>query len=856
MTMYLRRPFLLFVLLSVALGLAVPPARAQYMFLDSNGDGVHTAADVITATGTTNFDIWLRTDKNRDGSTATCAVESAPLTINSYEVLIVAEAGTVSWQSVANLQPTMSLKIPLVPAQSSSEIYFGFLGGTILPPGDYKLCRVAISVGTGTPSLRIGTPPSQIHNFAQTAFGCGCSGNDRDNTMKLGGDWFDADGLAFSAGGGSNAAPSLSGGGPLVVPTGESGAEDIVGADSDGDLVRLTLTEAPAFVTMVPLTSLPGTSTSRVHAKPRRGDAGSHSAVATATDGLESSAMTISVSVTPGGDHPPILSLPERVRIVAGSKSRLPLYAKDTDGDAILYSKVSGPAFARVTTYSAGGPATTGSVLLEPSACDLGESPLTILASNGYGATEATVVIDVLAATTPSPAPPPPIATNLAGITVADLDSDGFQDIAAVQDRFNGSLLLYRGDGSGGFTLTGQVPVGLAYSGMESGDWNHDGITDLAVGAFTGSPVKVFYGAGAGVLHPPVEFPGLTGATELRRVDLNRDSIDDLVGCSEGTEPFTLLGTSSGLVLGSRIPLGFSTKDLTTADFDADGDMDLALSGWFPNQLHVLRGRGDGTFAAATTISQPASPFGIAAADFDEDGRPDLVVSSYGSGDVSFLRGLGNGNFAPAVTIGQGFGETYDAVATDWNADGHTDVFCSSQYASRSILLGNGDGSFIPGPIVGSPGIGYDAVVKDINHDARPDLVVAGGSLRLLINQTPFSGVAASRAFQANPQRALPAVSSASTLCLRVEPSEPSFTLQDIDPLSFRLSSVGTGSVEQILAVAPKSGVVGDTDGNSIQEVPVCFAMADVANLFSNLRGRKLVEVSLAGRLLDGRQLC
>jgi hypothetical protein len=45
------------------------PARAQYMYLDSNGDGVHTATDLLQPNGvSTTVDLYLATNQNRDGS--------------------------------------------------------------------------------------------------------------------------------------------------------------------------------------------------------------------------------------------------------------------------------------------------------------------------------------------------------------------------------------------------------------------------------------------------------------------------------------------------------------------------------------------------------------------------------------------------------------------------------------------------------------------------------------------------------------------------------------------------------------------------------------------------------------------
>ncbi|HYQ88619.1 MAG TPA: hypothetical protein VEU09_03215, partial [Candidatus Binatia bacterium] len=55
--------------LALALLLLAPPSSAQYIYLDSNGDGVHTAADVLHAVGPTVVDIWLDIGHNRDGTT-------------------------------------------------------------------------------------------------------------------------------------------------------------------------------------------------------------------------------------------------------------------------------------------------------------------------------------------------------------------------------------------------------------------------------------------------------------------------------------------------------------------------------------------------------------------------------------------------------------------------------------------------------------------------------------------------------------------------------------------------------------------------------------------------------------------
>jgi hypothetical protein len=84
----------LFLAALLLLPLAAGRASAQYMFLDANGDGLYDpAVDKMNANGVaTTVDVYVITDKNRDGSTAICDSDDdngnppgfTPLTINSY----------------------------------------------------------------------------------------------------------------------------------------------------------------------------------------------------------------------------------------------------------------------------------------------------------------------------------------------------------------------------------------------------------------------------------------------------------------------------------------------------------------------------------------------------------------------------------------------------------------------------------------------------------------------------------------------------------------------------------------------------------------------------------------------------
>jgi hypothetical protein len=173
------------------------PARAQYLFLDTNGDGVFTAADKLHPVHATTVDLWLDTAHNRDGSVASCGANPAsPLNLSSYVVNLEATSGAVSYSAYTNQVPGMSL-LPGTPAANETDFSTGFFRLPIvetLPPGKYLLGTLTVTVAAGSPSVDI--VPSLGAPFVDpTLFGSYCPGQNGNYSLALGRDWFDVDGL-------------------------------------------------------------------------------------------------------------------------------------------------------------------------------------------------------------------------------------------------------------------------------------------------------------------------------------------------------------------------------------------------------------------------------------------------------------------------------------------------------------------------------------------------------------------------------------------------------------------------------------------------------------------------------------
>ena len=235
---------------TLLLPLAAAPASAQYMYLDSNGDGVHTDADVMNAAGGTTVDVYVNTNHNRDGSEVECNTADGILQINSYVVNLVAQGGTVTYSGFINQQNGQGWTVAFGEVNAGDGQYKNGFGGpataALAPGGPYRLMTVTITATSGAPSILINDINSNSPDF--TSFGTQCSGNDFDNTYKLAGpgggsDWTDADGLGPPAG--ANAPPVLDLITDKTVNEGALLSFTATASDADSDPLTFTLAGTP-----------------------------------------------------------------------------------------------------------------------------------------------------------------------------------------------------------------------------------------------------------------------------------------------------------------------------------------------------------------------------------------------------------------------------------------------------------------------------------------------------------------------------------------------------------------------------------------------------------------------------------
>ena len=189
----------------VICAISVSSARAQYLYMDADGDQVHSESDRMFPRGATVVDVWLITNETASGARVATREGEAPLSIMSYELALRAVGGTVEWGEYTNRMSTMGASFGRY--QTAEELYVGFGGQEHFPPGKYWLGTIELRVLTGEPCLEF-LPVSNIYPPGFTSFGSARRGVDEDYTLKLGGvtttnplksDWADAEPLKSAA---------------------------------------------------------------------------------------------------------------------------------------------------------------------------------------------------------------------------------------------------------------------------------------------------------------------------------------------------------------------------------------------------------------------------------------------------------------------------------------------------------------------------------------------------------------------------------------------------------------------------------------------------------------------------------
>ena len=284
-------------------------------------------------------------------------------------------------------------------------------------------------------------------------------------------------------------------------------------------------------------------------------------------------------------------------------------------------------------------------------------------------------------------------STASTAIIASDVNGDSKVDLLASCQGINQgiwNLLVLTNNGVGGFGTNTSffMSFNLGTSPqLAVADINNDGRPDLLTALHESSSTYIALTvykntstngvgpafASLGQLYPLTSTSFHTGIpTGLVATDINGDGAVDCCVVHDGAisvfDSSLIVLTNSGYIsaginyffgISSQLTVGSFVKDLTAADVNGDGKVDLITASWgnATNNLgnaplnwgtvNVLTNNGSGLFTNTATFSTGKGPTAVVALDVNFDGKPDLITANsteyaYQNSNPALFLGYGN----------------------------------------------------------------------------------------------------------------------------------------------------------------------------------------------------------------------
>ena len=330
----------------------------------------------------------------------------------------------------------------------------------------------------------------------------------------------------------------------------------------------------------------------------------------------------------------------------------------------------------------------------------------------------------------------PPEGT-LTQVRPVDFDGDGQLELAGLNTQANAIDVWEHAAVTGTSRLLSSTPVGEGMTAFAYGDFNNDGLVDLAVATQTNSfsstssnQVVILLNQGDFNFQFAGSYPMSVRPTLVVSGDFDGNGASDLavhIGGGSligGSQIVSLLGDGvGGFQAGPPVVVGNVVAFMAAADSDNDLRSDLVLRGFKLDGtpfLDVYAVDAGGSWTNRQSLAFTNSIGSLQIVSVNGDDYPDLVVtqtdSSSGENSLRIYPGSASG-FGPEQVLEEDVAFDSFTRLADLNGDGLLDVV-----RFNTLFLADPEGGFQPAQSVW---IGLEGVqaVADFNRDGRADLL-------------------------------------------------------------------------------------------------------------------------------------
>ncbi|CAF4578512.1 unnamed protein product, partial [Rotaria sp. Silwood2] len=288
-------------------------------------------------------------------------------------------------------------------------------------------------------------------------------------------------------------------------------------------------------------------------------------------------------------------------------------------------------------------------------------------------------------------------------VAIGDFNNDSWLDIA-VANYAADNITIYFGYGNG--TVASLVKYstgsGSAPSMIAVGDFDNDHRLDVAVANFGTNSVGILRKFQNGSFASQTALSTVSSRPVwIHVIDLNNDTAPDIVTANHGTHSVSVFyGYGNGSF--SRPTTYFTGFDsfplaVVSGDFNNDKQMDLAIANYGTNNVVILFGSDNDTFAKQSTFSTgpDSRPYSLAVGHLNEDAMLDIVVTCNGNNSLVVYLGHGDATFMSETTYSMGSASPYSIGIGDFNNDNRMDLVVTNKGTDNiALLAGYGNGTF------------------------------------------------------------------------------------------------------------------------------------------------------------------
>lgn len=335
-------------------------------------------------------------------------------------------------------------------------------------------------------------------------------------------------------------------------------------------------------------------------------------------------------------------------------------------------------------------------------------------------------------------------------VAIADWNFDGFDDIIRLDDGNDVVVEVQRTNNTFESINLGSFNGGSGWAwGMTVADVDHNGYLDIAAGAY-GPAVRILLTNSTGTAASLVSIPNSNFFVQnMTFADFNNDGWIDLFVCDDNAESHIFMNNGTGVFTESYTTINFDVTPSDDSgnygsvwtDFDNDGDLDLYIakcrqgvnSPTDPRRINVMFvNDGNNNFtesAAAYNINIGWQSWTASFGDIDNDSDLDLLITNHDQ-NSQLLENNGSGIYTD-ITATTGIDMTdmtpIESTIEDFDNDGFADLLISGSIHRYYHNNGNKTFTEVNGLFDNNDMLSF--ATGDLNHDGRIDLYTSYGNI-------------------------------------------------------------------------------------------------------------------------------